>query len=176
MLPQMPCSPLAAPVLVFRDAPGKTCAPPCFLASNFLIASALSDASRSGQERFPSTDRSCRRCAFIVEIALLGPGPSAAPVGNELTEGAVAAPIDLPLAGCSATTSVICRGLDFSPNLAREAALALAPEDPRGPLSGQPWHTLHVVLVHSLAPMPVLSIWKHKPRLSSPSNHFLRAA
>ena len=155
--------------------------PQCFfLASNFAIASALLEASRSGHARLPSAARSVRRCAFMVEIASFETDPPSVPAGTELTDGAVAPSIDLPLVGCAATTSVICSGRSSSLIAAIAEALPLAPEAPRGPRSDpgacQPWHTLHEVFVHSLAPMPVASSWKHMPVLSSPRNHCLRAS
>ena len=59
-------------------------------------------------------------------------------------------------------------------------ALPFAPEAPRGPRSDpgarQPWHTLHEVFVHSLAPMPAVSSWKHMPVLSPPWSHVRRAS
>ena len=146
-----------------------------FLDSNFAIASALLEARRSGHARLPSAVRSCRRCAFMVEIASLETDPPSVPAGTELTDGAVAPSIDLPLFGCAATTSVICNGRFSSLIAASAEALPPAPEAPRGPRSCQPTHTLHEELVHSLAPMPESSSWKHMPVLSSPLNHCLMA-
>ena len=133
------------------------------------------DVSRSGHARLAPDVCEARKCSFIVEIARPNALPfSFAPAAvfgpTEFTDGAAAAPTDLLPAGCSATRSVICSGRTAASSFASPAALAAAPDSPRGPRSVQ-LQTLHDVFVYASAPIPDAWIWKHWPVLSSPWNH-----